>query len=175
MIWWVPFWHTAPMPIPVYPNQQDSSASIIVCEVFSHITFCSWPVISIYLSKRGDSGSRKVMRFTSRLCNKQTVEPAQETSLSSVLFLALKSNGDYPHLEDLLAHGSLRATNRVPEPAGRGCIEAFAFKQIPRWCQCCWSGDRWRTARRCHEPRPTLFAYPSLQTQKGFIQWNSVW
>lgn len=109
------------------------------------------------------------MKFTSRPCNKQTVEPAQETSLSSVLFLALKSNGDYHHLEDLLAHGSLRATSRVPEPAGRGCIEAFAFKQIPRWCQCCWSGDRWRTARRCHEPRPTLFAYPSLQTQKGFI------
>lgn len=115
------------------------------------------------------------MRFTSRPHKKQTAELAQETSLFSVWFLALKSNVDYCHLEDLLAPRSLRVTSRVPEPAGRGCVEAFAFRQIPRRCQCCWPGDpRWRTARTRRRPRPALSARPSLQTQIDSVQWNSV-
>ena len=53
MIWWVPFWHTAPMPIPIYPNQRDSSVSIIVCEVLSHITF--W-LVACYLHLSFEKG-----------------------------------------------------------------------------------------------------------------------
>ena len=71
------------------------------------------------------------MRFTSRPCKKQTAEPAQETSLSSVLFLALKSNRDHHHLEDLLAHGSLRATSRVLSQQDAGVSKHLPSDKFP--------------------------------------------
>lgn len=131
-----------------------------------------WPIISIYLLKRGGSGSRKVIRFTSRPRRKQLQGKPRRPAFPASCSGSQTEQG-------LLSPGRLvrtripKSTSRVPEPAGLGCVEAFAFRQIPWWCRCCWSGDhRRRTARTCHESRPALFAYPALQTQLDFIKWK---